>query len=75
MKFSRESAVEAEWASECGQRGALTRVRCTWCERRLRPCNMRRHVDAAHFKQLTVDEVLIQVRIESGDLPGQAIDW
>lgn len=38
--------------------GGLTRRRCGWCERELRPCNMARHVAAAHFRQLTLDDVL-----------------
>jgi hypothetical protein len=39
---------------------SLRRSKCAWCERELRPCNMRRHVDAAHFHQLTVDEALAE---------------
>jgi hypothetical protein len=42
------------WAMAC----ALIRRKCPWCDRELRPCNMARHVDAAHFHQLTVDEVI-----------------
>jgi len=38
--------------------GSLTPRKCEWCERRLRPCNMRRHVEAAHFRQLTIFDVL-----------------
>lgn len=59
-RFERdpEDPSAADWARECALQAALIRVRCTWCERELRPCNMRRHVDAAHFKQLTVDDVL-----------------
>jgi hypothetical protein len=41
----------AEWARECAERAALVRTRCIWCERELRPCNLDRHVRAAHFRQ------------------------
>ena len=44
------------WAEAC----ALLRVRCPWCHRSLRPCNLYRHIDAAHFKQLTIDDVLTE---------------
>jgi hypothetical protein len=36
----------------------MQRRRCGWCERELRPCNMRRHVAAQHFRQLTIYDVL-----------------
>lgn len=44
------------WAEAC----ALLRVRCPWCEpvRWLRPCNLSRHIAAAHFKQLTIYDAL-----------------
>lgn len=42
------------WAEAC----ALLRVRCPWCDRDLRPCNLKRHIDATHFRQLTIDDVL-----------------
>jgi hypothetical protein len=38
--------------------GGMTRRRCQWCEAELRPCNMRRHVEARHFKQLSIYDVL-----------------
>lgn len=38
------------WAEAC----ALLRVKCPWCERSLRPCNLSRHVAAAHHRQLTI---------------------
>jgi hypothetical protein len=38
--------------------GSMTRRPCPWCKRELRPCNMRRHIAAAHFRQLTIDDVL-----------------
>jgi hypothetical protein len=47
-----------EVVSMWGQLGALARTRCAWCGRELRPCNLPRHVAAAHFRQLTIDEVL-----------------
>lgn len=34
---------------------------CPWCERRLRPCNLSRHVAAAHFRQLTIDAALAEL--------------
>jgi hypothetical protein len=46
--------------------GGMTRRRCLWCERELRPCNMARHVGAAHFRQLTLDEVIADVEHEKG---------
>ena len=45
--------------------GGMTRRKCLWCERELRPCNMRRHVAARHFRQLTIFDVL-------GESPGRA---
>jgi hypothetical protein len=38
--------------------GGMRRRRCGWCERELRPCNMRRHIAAQHFRQLTIYDVL-----------------
>lgn len=38
--------------------GGLTRRRCPWCERELRPCNIARHIAARHFRQMTIDEML-----------------
>ena len=38
--------------------GGMTKQRCGWCERELRPCNMARHIAAAHFRQLTIDDML-----------------
>jgi hypothetical protein len=38
--------------------GGLTRHRCAWCERELRPCNMARHVAARHHRQMTIYDVL-----------------
>jgi hypothetical protein len=40
-----------------GRRGAARRVRCIWCKRAIRPCNLGRHIAAAHFQQLTIDDV------------------
>ncbi|HEY2570186.1 MAG TPA: hypothetical protein VGI27_01870 [Solirubrobacteraceae bacterium] len=31
---------------------------CPWCERRLRPCNLKRHISAQHFRQLSIDDEL-----------------
>ena len=38
--------------------GSMTRRPCPWCGRGLRPCNLQRHIDAAHFKQLTIDDIV-----------------
>jgi hypothetical protein len=38
--------------------GGLTRRRCPWCERELRPCNMGRHIAARHHRQMTIYDVL-----------------
>ena len=51
-------SFDAHSASVAGQLGALTIHKCGWCEWRLRPCNMRRHVDAQHFRQLTIEDAL-----------------
>ena len=40
-----------------GKRGAAVTVRCIWCKRELRPCNVGRHIAAQHFRQLTIDDV------------------
>lgn len=48
MPFDHEQAVEL----------ALVRRKCPWCDRWLRPCNMRQHVAHAHFYQLTIYDVL-----------------
>ena len=47
------------------QAGAMVVVRCGWCGRELRPCNLARHVAAAHFRQLTIDDVLADVEAEA----------
>jgi len=47
------------------QAGAMVVVRCGWCERELRPCNLSRHIAAAHFRQLTIDDVLADVEAEA----------
>lgn len=39
---------------DAGQR----RYPCGWCDRELRPCNRDRHIQARHFRQLTVDDML-----------------
>jgi hypothetical protein len=74
MTFDRNDVDEFgnSWARECGRRGAAVRTRCVWCQRTLRPCNLRRHISATHYRQLTIDEVIESVELE---LPGQAIDW
>ena len=38
--------------------GGLTPRPCPWCGRKLRPCNMTRHIDAAHFRQMTIFDAL-----------------
>lgn len=38
--------------------GGLTRHKCDWCERELRPCNMARHIAAQHYRQLTIDDMI-----------------
>jgi len=48
-----------------GQLGAMVVVRCGWCGRELRPCNLARHIAAAHFRQLTIDDVLADVEAEA----------
>lgn len=48
VPFDHEQAVEL----------ALVRRKCPWCDRWLRPCNMRQHVAHAHFYQLTIYDVL-----------------
>jgi hypothetical protein len=47
------------------QTGAAVVVRCGWCGRELRPCNLGRHVAAAHFRQLTIDDVLADVEAQA----------
>ena len=47
------------------QAGAMVVVRCGWCGRELRPCNLARHTASAHYKQLTIDDVLDEIRHES----------
>jgi len=47
------------------QTGAMAVVRCGWCGREMRPCNLARHVAAAHFRQLTIDDVLADVEAEA----------
>jgi hypothetical protein len=44
--------------------GGLTRRPCPWCGRELRPCNLARHIAAAHFRQLTIDDVLADVEAD-----------
>ena len=41
--------------------GSLTRRKCPWCPRQLRPCNLDRHIAAEHFRQLTLDDVLADI--------------
>jgi hypothetical protein len=36
--------------------GGMTKRRCPWCERELRPCNLNRHIAARHFRQMTIDD-------------------
>jgi hypothetical protein len=55
MSFATRAREEV---SMFGQLGALVTIRCEWCGRELRPCNLKRHTDAAHFRQLTIDEML-----------------
>lgn len=35
----------------------ITRV-CPWCRRSFRPCNLSRHIAAAHYRQMTIEEEL-----------------
>jgi hypothetical protein len=42
--------------------GGMQRRRCAWCERELRPCNMKRHVTARHHRQLTIYDELDRER-------------
>ena len=49
------------WALEM----ALIRHRCPWCGRSLRPCNLGRHIAKAHFRQLTVDDVIADLKRET----------
>lgn len=44
MPFDHDQAVEL----------ALIRITCPWCERDLRPCNLRQHIAHAHFAQLSI---------------------
>lgn len=42
-------------------RAAAAIVRpCPWCSRRMRPCNLSRHIAAQHFRQLTIDDALAE---------------
>lgn len=50
MSFARDP--------ELARRAAAVRRPCGWCEDVLRPCNLARHVQARHFRQLTIDEIL-----------------
>lgn len=52
------------WAEAC----ALLRVDCPWCERRLRPCNLGRHIASRHFRQLTIYDVMAEPGNDSGAL-------
>ena len=36
----------------------LAKRRCPWCEAKLRPCNLTRHIAARHFRQLTIYDLL-----------------
>jgi hypothetical protein len=39
-------------------------VRCPWCEIKVRPCNVDRHVRARHHAQLTVYDELERIERE-----------
>jgi hypothetical protein len=41
----------AEWARECALRAVAVRTSCVWCGLKLRPCNLERHIRAAHYRQ------------------------
>lgn len=56
MKWTR-------YADEPRIAAAITR-KCPWCTRQVRPCNLSRHVSAAHFHQLSIDEVITLLSIE-----------
>jgi hypothetical protein len=45
---------------------SLRRIPCPWCELRYRPCNLGRHVAAAHHRQLTIWDVFDAVENEQG---------
>jgi hypothetical protein len=59
-----------EQVSLFGQLGATVTTRCEWCGKEMRPCNLGRHISAAHFRQLTIDEVIDALMQESGGRPG-----
>lgn len=58
MSIADEFRAEDRAGLEAFIAAGLERRRCLWCERELRPCNMRRHVEARHFRQLTIYDVL-----------------
>jgi hypothetical protein len=43
---------------ELARRAAAVRRRCGWCDELLRPCNLGRHIEAHHFRQLSIDDEL-----------------
>jgi hypothetical protein len=51
---------DSAWAAEL----ALIRRPCPWCGRSLRPCNLARHIEVTHFRQLNIDEVIAQLLAE-----------
>lgn len=54
MTFTSEQAMDL----------ATIRVRCPWCDGRYRPCNLRRHIERVHHRQLTIYDMLDLVEAE-----------